>query len=157
MFWRFLLKLILANVLVFVVFAVLFTALAGPLVLATKTAKNESAKSGMSFVVILLLAAFQIYFWAGWSAFCALLAHRYTDHASVSADWIYWIVSFFACIAPLSQYAKREAHSGLGNPDEGQDRSGCLYPPVAVAAFLTFAFWPAGAAQPFGWFLRILV
>jgi len=157
MFWKFLLKLILANILVYVVFAVLLMTLTGPVLLASKATKNDSAKTGMGYVLILLLVAFQIYFWAGWAAFCALLARRYTDHASVSADWIYWLVAFFACIGPLSHYARQETHSALGNPSESQDWSGCLYPPVAIVGFLVFAFWPSGAVLPFGWFLRIIV
>jgi len=97
--------------------------------------------------------------WAGWSAYCALLAHRFVADPSVTASRLYWLIAFGSCTAPLSYLlnAENAAAPASGDAERRRNIGGAMYTLVAIVAFAILACWPSMSKEPFGWLLRHLM
>jgi hypothetical protein len=102
-----------------------------------------------------LAAAFQIYFWGLWAAFCVAMTLRYTQRLDVTWDWLYWIAGLGWCISLIGWFAHKEQQA---RPEaaHGIGRGTNLYSFIAIAAFVLFAFMPPLMRMPYGWALQLL-
>jgi hypothetical protein len=98
-----------------------------------------------------LAAAFQVYFWGLWAAFCVAYTSRFTQKPEVTWLWAYWLSAFFWCTGLMGYLA----HGDLDKED--QDRGGftgiAIYFLILVGSFLVFAFFRGPMISIYGWFL----
>src|SRR5262245_9937381 len=111
MFWRFFIKLLVANFLVVLIFSfVLVVGVVLPFGLAlAATEKHPILKRLLALPLTTIPGVLQLYFWGGWSAFCVALAHKYTSAQMSSWHWVYWLVALASCISPLAWLTQQES------------------------------------------------
>lgn len=122
-------------------------------------AKSDPPSKSAVYPLLGLAAAFQIYFWGLWAAFCVAITMRYTQRPDVTWDWLYWIAALGWCISLIGWFAHKEQQSSE-SPEAARSisRGANLYSliAIAIAAFVLFAFMPALMRMPYGWVLQLL-
>lgn len=159
MFFVFLLKLLASSFLVVFVYSFFLAVVMlpfAPLLAAAKDNKQMLVLVTIPSLICLLF--YNLYFWAGWGALCALLASRYSVGSNFLLGWICWIAAFIACSFPVSfMFAKESQFKMEPSEARGTFWGAFMYMVVAVAAFFFFASWPAGAQGLYGWLLSFVV
>ena len=157
MFWKFLIIMIAADFLCFIIFAFLVTALLAPLALVGR--KNSVALiTAVAIPQIILAGVVQIYFWGLWAAFCSAMAAKYSVMPEISHHWVYYVVAFLCCTAPITYMESREIAAAENASEASSTRRGTsVYRAIAIAAFVVFSIWPSLYSWPYSWVLTHIV
>ena len=114
--------------------------------------KSDSPPKAVTLPVLGIAGIYQIYFWELWSAFCVAMTIRFTQKPEVTWDWIYWVVAFMECYSLIGWLAYKEQASSQSRAEVRAIQGGTLlYGPVAILAFVVFAFNPSLMIAPYGW------
>jgi len=155
MFWGFLLRLLIGDFLVPIVFSFMIVPLLGLLALTNRGKPNLSL---LGYPVLALLLLAQLYFWGMWAAYCAALAVVRASHPDVTHSWLYYVVAFLCVTAPIGYLSSQEQASGTSAQEaRGIQRGSTLYGAFAIVAFLAFSLWPGLMATPYSWFIALTV
>jgi hypothetical protein len=155
MFWRFLLKMFIADFACMFVFAFALMAVLAPFALV---ARQESPAKILVIPMAVIAGAFQVYFWGLWAAFCSATAAKYSAMAEVSHHWLYYVAGFMFCTGPLGYMAHKETQMAQSYDEvRGIQRGTSLYSLIAVVAFIVFCIRPSLHAWPYSWALRFVV
>ena len=154
MFWKFLLKMSVADLLCVYVFAFALVVVLAPLLLI---ARKESRTKFAGPPLVVVAAAFQIYFWGLWAAFCSATAAKY-QQCRKSLSWLYYLAAFAFCTAPLAYLAHKETMMAQSSAEvSNTERGTALYSLLAIAAFLVFSVWPSLYSWAYSWALGFVV
>jgi hypothetical protein len=82
----------------------------------------------------------QIYVVLGWAAFCVAMAHVFIAKPGIVHWWIYYVLAFFGCGAPLNESTR------------GSTNTIALF---SLGSFLTFSFFPI-LTRPWHWFIQFI-
>jgi hypothetical protein len=157
MFWRFLFTLFVADIICTLAFAVLITALLAPLLLVARK-ESMALVAAVGILVAVVAGASQIYFWGLWAAFCSATAAKYSAMPEISQHWVYYLVAFMACTAPLSYLASQEVAAAQNSAEANNTRRGtAMYGVIAIVAFIAFSVWPNLYSWPYSWALAHIV
>lgn len=152
-FIKFFFLLLVAGFPAIILFSFGFIAILAPLALF---AKSEKPPVILMIPLFVLAAAFQIYFWGGWSAFCVSVAYHFTSKPEVTWDWLYFVTGFSWSTSLIGWLSHKER---MVSPAEEQRSIACgtmWYSNVAIATYIVFAIWPHLTNVPYGWFLRLV-
>jgi len=155
MFWTFLITMVVADFVCTIAFSLLLVAIMSPLALL---ARQERAAVAVALVVVILAGVLQIYFWGLWAAFCSAIAVKYSALPGVSYHWVYYVIGFLSCTAPLSYLARQEVAVAENAAEANNTRRGTsVYSAIAIVAFVLFCIWPTLYSWPYSWALRYIV
>ena len=155
MFWKFIITMIVADFVCTIAFSLLVVAIMSPLLLA---ARKERAAIPVAVVVAILGGALQIYFWGLWAAFCCATAAKFSALPEVSYHWVYYVIAFMCCTAPLGYLASQEVAAAENAAEANNTRRGTsMYGAIAIGAFILFCIWPNLYSWPYSWALAYLV
>lgn len=155
MFWMFLLKLFVADWICVLLFAIGLMVVLAPFALV---ARKESGTTIAAIPMLVVAVAFQAYFWGLWGGFCSATAIKHSAMPDVSHHWLYYVVGFGFCTAPLSWMASKERMmSQTAEEARGVERGASQYSLIAIAAFIVFSIWPSLSEWPYSWILRFVV
>ncbi len=100
----------------------------------------------------------QVYFWGGWSAYCAAQATVHVVAPDVSQSWLYYGVAFLAVIGPLEYMAYREKASAKSLEEAHAIQAGTrFYRWLVMIAYVLFCIWPISVVWLYGWLLVWLI
>jgi len=106
---------------------------------------DNSARMWMWWVVAPLIFAGNAYILWGWAAYVSILTHSWSALPGVTQHWIYYILGFLGCVAPLSAMASEENNSGS-----------VIHINLAALAFIIFCIWPVAIFSLYGWILLLV-
>lgn len=154
MFWKFILKMLVAEGICIFSFFV-FTFISLFLQVAPVTSK-ASARKVLALLSVVVAGAFQLFFWCFWAAFCSASAAKFSIAPVVSHHWLYYVAAFIYCTTPCAVISKayRGFHSAAAHDIQ---RHVTLYNLIAATAFIIFCIWPALYAWPYSWALGFVV
>jgi hypothetical protein len=155
MFWIFLLKLFVADWICVLVFAIGLMVVLAPFALV---ARKESAVAIVGIPMLVVAIAFQAYFWGLWAAFCSATAVKHSAMPEVSHHWLYYVIGFGFCVAPLGWLASKERMMSQTTEDaRAVERGASQYSLIAIVAFIVFSVWPSLSEWPYSWILQFVV
>jgi hypothetical protein len=135
--WFFLL-LVFQGLLFAWVYPWLVMPLVGLLMLATR--KNpEKARALIWFVGAIGFLGTAYVLW-GWAAYIAHLSHTFSSTPEVTHHWLYFVLGFFGCVAPLASMSAGEDNIGS-----------VIHFYLTAIVFIVFCVWPAAATLLYGW------
>ena len=146
--------LLVSGFVTVLIFSIGFIVLASPLALFAKL--NNPPKM-ILFPLMSITGIYQIYFWGLWSAYCVVVAIKFTQKPEVTWDWLYWVTGFMWCTSLIGWLAHKEMQ-GSQSLDETQEiqKGTAFYSVIAVVAFIVFAFFPSLIVLPYSWVLKPL-
>ncbi len=151
MFLKFVVTMAIADFVCILVFSLVMVAVFAPFMLI---ARNESALKVAAVPMTVIGGSLQVYFWGLWGAYCAGAAIKFSAMPVVSHHWVYYVIAFMFCTAPLGYLASREIGTAQ---DSGEARSiqrgSSIFGTIAIVAFILFCIWPNLTARPYSWAL----
>ena len=102
--------------------------------------KNPEKVTAWTWFVVAVAFIGTAYVLWGWAAYISYLAHIWSARPEVAQHWLYYVVAFFGCTAPLSSMAAGENNSGSA-----------IHILLTSIAFVVFCVWPAAALALYGW------
>lgn len=125
--------------------------------LITSFTKSDNIPKSILYPFMVIVGAYQIYFWGFWSAFCVAITIKFIHNPDVSYNWLYWIAGFISCLSLLGWL---EAKSKLGSQSVEESRrieeGSKFYILITIVAFLLFSFAPSYSILPYGYLLNPL-
>jgi hypothetical protein len=136
-FWFFLL-LVFQGFAFTWVYPLLIAPLMGFLMLATRK-NSEKVTPVVWFAIVIGFVGTAYVLW-GWAAYIASLSHSFSSAPEVTHHWLYFVIGFFGCSAPLSSMAAGEDNIGS-----------TIHIFLTSIAFIVFCIWPSAASALYGW------
>ena len=149
---KFFFLLLIADFPAIMLFSFGLSAFLAPLALL---AKSKDPPVIVIIPFLILVVAFQIYFWGAWSAFCVAVAYNFASKPEVTWDWLYFITGFFESTSLIGWLSYKERMGSSAEDQRGIAAGTMWYSLVAIAAYLVFAIWPDLMNVPYGWLLRL--
>jgi hypothetical protein len=87
MIFKFLVILFISDLVAILLNSLLVFIATAPMVIIVNNLTRKVA-APLMFTCAAFSAFVQLYFWGAWAAFCVELARQFSDHPSVSVDWI---------------------------------------------------------------------
>jgi hypothetical protein len=109
-------------------------------VLITPVNKHFVVKNTATGPLQIAWLLLQMYIVLGWAAFCVSLVHNFIAKPGVVHSWIYYVLAFFGCGAPLNDRSPESTNTIA------------LF---SLGAFLVFSFAPY-FSRPWYWFLQFV-
>lgn len=155
MYWSLILWLLGGSFVADILFSYMFGAL---LMVMAALQRRAGESRPVSFIALTVAVIAQVYFWAGWAAYCATLVVVRALDPAVTYPWAYYITGALFVGGPLGYLMHKEravakSSSEVRNIQRGTD----LYWAVTFVGFVLFCFSPWLMVRPYGWFLRFIV
>jgi len=120
------------------VYPLLIAPLMGFLMLSTR--KNPEKVTPLIWFAIAIGFVGTAYVLWGWAGYIAHLSHSFSSAPDVTHHWLYFVIGFFGCTAPLSSMAAGEDNIGS-----------TIHIFLTSIAFVVFSIWPVAATALYGW------
>jgi hypothetical protein len=102
--------------------------------------KNPDKVTAWTWFVMAIAFAGTAYVLWGWAAYIGHLSHSWSAAPEVTQHWVYFVLGFFGCVAPLSSMAAGEKNTGSA-----------IHIFLTSIAFIVFCIWPVAATALYGW------
>lgn len=123
------------------VFALLMAPVYGLVMLAARRGNENAIQRPSTWLLMAFSFAANAYVVWGWAAYVAFYIRNWSSSPEVTQHWLYYLVGFFGCIAPLTYMASK---------DTGATGSS-IHIFLTVVAFIAFCIWPSAAHALYGW------
>jgi hypothetical protein len=156
MFWGFVLRLFIGDLVAVFAFSLMVVVLLR--LLQPTATKGEWKVPPADYLRLGLLMLAQLYFWGMWAAYCAGLAWVRSFQQGIATTLLYYAIAFLFLSGPIGYLASEEQKvADSSHEAHGIRRGAVLYGAFTTVAFIIFALWPPVMVVPYGWFVSLTV